>query len=104
MVSMDDKAIAEFVKITINGFDEAIRCHVAFEIFLFASTQKGWKDSTKERYNDYHCTYRPGTDAYNHAKILTSPPFNLKSYVIVSIKDYPEIWEEESCLIWNRYM
>ena len=101
---MSHEAVARLVKNTINQYDPNIRWELAFEIFLFAKTQKGWKDSTKERYNEYHCTYRTGTDAQSHVEVLTTNPFNLKSYVIDSIKEHPEIWEEESCLLWNSFM
>ncbi len=104
MVLMDEATLARFVRITINGFDENIRGKLALEIFIFAGTQKGWINSSKEEYNNYHCTYMPGTAGYIHARILASAPYFVKNYVIDSIKDYPHIWEEESCLIWNEYI
>lgn len=104
MVLLDEKAVKTYAKLIIYGFNEKMRWNVAFEIYLFAGTQKGWKNSSKEEYHSYHCTYIPGTDAYERAKKLTSPPYNLKPYTIDSIKDFPEIWEEVSCLIWNDCM
>lgn len=88
----------------IESYDIELRGKLAVKIFLFCVTQGNWTTKSNDDYWDISSIYNPKSPAYKLKTELTSEPFNLNDFVIISIKENTVEWLTESCMIWDDYI